>query len=87
MLTLTCANGAMNCGYPSCGCAPKVNALGEPSPGRTDFSKWQRETLEHFARTAADENLVLRTQLAQAQDDLAVALAGWRRAAADGADQ
>lgn len=38
----------------------KVNALGQPSPGRTDFKDWSRETLEAFARQAADENLVLR---------------------------
>jgi hypothetical protein len=29
---------------------------------RTDFSGWQRSTLEQFARQAADENLELREQ-------------------------
>jgi len=37
-----------------------TNALGEHSPRRTDFSAWDRKTLEQFARDAADENLVLR---------------------------
>lgn len=50
-----------------------VNALGQPSPNRTDFTKWQRENLERFAREVADENLVLR-------HDLKVALAAWRDA-------
>lgn len=50
-----------------------VNALGQPSPNRTDFKAWRRETLEQFARQAADENLVLR-------DDLKNALAAWREA-------
>ena len=40
-----------------------VNALGQPSPNRTDFKGWSREALERFAREAADENLVLRTDL------------------------
>ncbi|OXE36618.1 MAG: hypothetical protein CGW95_06505 [Phenylobacterium zucineum] len=40
-----------------------VNALGEPSPNRTDFTGWSREGLERFAREVADENLVLRTDL------------------------
>lgn len=56
-----------------------VNALGEPSPGRTDFTKWERPNLEAFARQAADENLVLRTELAEAKENLAAALAAWRR--------
>lgn len=43
-----------------------VNALGEPSPGRTDFGSWSRAGLERFARQAADENLVLRRALAAA---------------------
>jgi hypothetical protein len=37
-----------------------TNALGEPSPNRTDFKTWGREALENFARQAADENLELR---------------------------
>jgi hypothetical protein len=53
-----------------------VNALGQPSPGRTDFRTWERATLERFAREAADENLILRTQLKDA-------LAAWRRALVD----
>lgn len=53
-----------------------VNALGEPSPNRTDFKAWKRETLEQFARQAADENLVLRTQLRDA-------LRAWRQAVID----
>ena len=40
-----------------------VNALGYPSPNRTDFKGWSRETLEQFARDAADENLVLRADI------------------------
>lgn len=36
------------------------NALGQPSPNRTDFSGWTRKGLELFARNVADENLVLR---------------------------
>lgn len=38
-----------------------LNALGIPAPNRTDFKNWSRENLEAFARQAADENLVLRT--------------------------
>jgi len=49
-----------------------VNALGEPSPSRTDFTRWSRTNLEQFARQAADENLILRTQLREA-------LAAWRK--------
>jgi len=48
-----------------------LNALGEPSPNRTDFKKWDRENLERFARQAADENLVLSA-------NLRVALDAWR---------
>jgi hypothetical protein len=44
------------------------NALGVPSPNRTDFSQWQRSTLEQFARQAADENLVLRDKLARIKE-------------------
>ena len=51
----------------------KINALGQPSPGRTDFTTWSRDGLERFARIAADENLVLRT-------DLKATLAAWRQA-------
>jgi len=40
-----------------------TNALGQPAPGRTDFSQWTRQGLEQFARQAADENLVLRENL------------------------
>jgi hypothetical protein len=49
--------------------------MSEPTnaPGRTDFKTWDRVVLEQFAREAADENLVLRT-------DLKAALAGWRAA-------
>jgi hypothetical protein len=50
-----------------------LNALGNPSPNRTDFSRWSRSNLEQFARHAADENLLLREQLRlaleQAQPD------------------
>lgn len=42
---------------------------------RTDFSTWDRETLERFARQAADENRQLR-------EDLRVALDAFRRIAA-----
>ena len=41
----------------------KVNALGQPSPNRTDFKNWERSNLERFARQAADENLVLREEV------------------------
>ena len=51
----------------------KLNALDQPAPGRTDFTNWERSTLERFARQVADDNLVLRT-------DLKVALAAWRGA-------
>jgi hypothetical protein len=67
---MACKNGAVSCSWPECGCP--VNALGEPAPGRTDFSTWERGNLESFARQAADENLILRTQLREA-------LAAWRR--------
>jgi hypothetical protein len=50
-----------------------TNALGQPSPARTDFSNWSRRTLEQFARQAADENLALR-------HDLKLALEAWREA-------
>lgn len=48
-----------------------VDALGRPSPKRTDFSGWSRAGLEKFARETADENLVLKQQLKDAQ-------AAWR---------
>ena len=51
----------------------KLNALDQPSPGRTDFTSWDRGHLERFAREVADENLVL-------SNDLKVALAAWREA-------
>lgn len=38
-----------------------------------DFSKWERATLEAFARQAADENRELR-------EDLKAAMAAWRQA-------
>jgi hypothetical protein len=37
----------------------------------TDFATWKRETLEQFARDAAEENLQLK-------EDLKTALAAWR---------
>lgn len=40
-------------------------------PAPTDFSIWERETLERFARQAADENKQLR-------EDLRVALDAYR---------
>lgn len=40
-------------------------------PNRTDFSTWKRETLERFARQAADENKQLR-------EDVRAALAAFR---------
>ena len=42
------------------------------TPTKTDFSTWKRETLEDFARTAADENAILK-------EDLKAALAAWRK--------
>lgn len=59
--------------------AEPTNALGEPSPNRTDFTKWARPNLEAFARQAADENLLLRAEVAQLKTDLATALAAWRK--------
>lgn len=50
-----------------------VNALGQSSPNRTDFTRWERGHLERFARQAADENLLLR-------EDCKAALAAWRQA-------
>jgi hypothetical protein len=47
------------------------NALGNPAPNRTDFTAWERKTLEAFARQAADDNLVLRA-------DNKVLLEQWR---------
>jgi hypothetical protein len=47
------------------------NALGQPSPNRTDFSRWSRDGLEQFARHAADENLLLRRQLDLALHEIA----------------
>jgi hypothetical protein len=38
----------------------------------TDFSTWNRKTLEDFARDAATENAILR-------EDLKAALAAWRK--------
>ena len=38
---------------------------------RTDFTGWQRGTLERFAREVADENLLLRA-------DLKTVLGAWR---------
>jgi hypothetical protein len=45
-----------------------ANALGQPAPGRTDFTQWARPNLEAFARHAADENLLLRTSLKALQE-------------------
>jgi hypothetical protein len=39
---------------------------------KADFTLWQRENLEKFARQAADENKQLR-------DDLKLALDAWRK--------
>lgn len=62
-----CSAFAANQGCPQHGDGGEpVNALGAPSPGRTDFTRWRRETLEHFARTAADQNLLLRQALIEA---------------------
>lgn len=47
-----------------------TNALGEPSPNRTDFTNWQRSNLERFARQAADENLLLQEAVKQLRSDL-----------------
>jgi hypothetical protein len=46
---------------------------------KTDFSTWERQTLEHFARTAADENRLLRQEDAILRQDLKAALAAWRK--------
>ena len=40
--------------------------------GPTDFSTWDRKTLEQFAREIADENAALKT-------DLKLLLAVWRQ--------
>lgn len=37
--------------------------IGAPALNRTDFKEWRRETLERFARQAADENLILRERV------------------------
>ena len=42
------------------------------TPPKTDFSTWKRDVLEDFARTAADENRILK-------EDLKAALAAWRK--------
>lgn len=39
-----------------------------PLAGPTDFRLWERAVLEHFARTAADENKQLREDLRAALD-------------------
>lgn len=54
---------------------PSAALYGDKQPtllGRTDFKTWDRETLEKFARTSADENKALR-------EELAFALAAWRK--------
>lgn len=51
----------------------RAQMLGSPAPNRTDFKSWSRETLEDFARRAADENLALRI-------DNKVLLQQWRAA-------
>ena len=61
----------------------KTNALGQPSPNRTDFKDWSRESLEAFARQAADENLVLQANVAallQQWRDVTIAVAEEREA-------
>lgn len=63
----------------------KTNALGQPSPNRTDFKDWSRESLEAFARQAADENLVLQANvsaLLQQWRDVTIAVAEEREACA-----
>lgn len=63
----------------------KTNALGQPSPNRTDFKDWSRESLEAFARQAADENLVLQANVAallQQWRDVTIAVAEEREACA-----
>jgi hypothetical protein len=42
--------------------------MSEPLTGKADFSTWDRQTLERFAREAADENAVLRADLRTALD-------------------
>lgn len=56
----------------------KVNALGQPSPNRTDFKGWSRENLEAFARQAADENLVLRAESEELKAETKAFLGAWR---------
>lgn len=58
----------------------KTNALGQPAPNRTDFRQWQRDTLEQFARQAADENLVLRAEVDELKASNKQVLDAWRRA-------
>lgn len=53
-------------------CANERRRGDVPAPNRTDFSTWDRKTLEQFARDAADENLLLREQTA-------LLIAAWRK--------
>jgi hypothetical protein len=48
---------------------------------QADFSVWTRESLEDFARQAADENRELRVEQARMQADIKAALEGFRRLA------
>ena len=64
---------------PSSAAAQPLDALGRPSPNRTDFTGWSRAGLEKFARNAADEILVLKQQLNDAQT-------AWRRLVLEIAD-
>lgn len=41
---------------------------------KADFSKWDRNVLEQFARQAADENKALREAVEQLRDDLKEAM-------------
>lgn len=45
-----------------------IHITTDGAQARTDFSTWDRQTLERFAREAADENRELRADLRAALD-------------------
>jgi hypothetical protein len=51
--------------------------------GKTDFSTWDRGTLNRFARDAADENAALRNSVAALQKQVGDAIAILQSAVTD----